>query len=93
MLQEALSVLLQVDAADGNKVVTVRAPLQVGKNLIRGSGGEMSFLTVCSFFFKIRNHFSMPFTIMKYCPTSRSLQSVGEAEPDTEFHITLDAYR
>lgn len=35
----------------------------------------------------------MPFTIMKYCPTSRNLQSVGEAEPDTEFHITLDAYR
>ena len=27
--QEALSVLLQVDAADGNKVVTVRSPLQV----------------------------------------------------------------
>ncbi|XP_029702157.1 vacuolar protein sorting-associated protein 13C isoform X2 [Takifugu rubripes] len=69
MLQEALSVLLQVDAADGNKVVTVRAPLQ------------------------IINHFSMPFTIMKYCPTSRNLKSVGEAEPDTEFHITLDSYR
>lgn len=29
LLQEALSVLLQVDAADGNKVVTVRSPLQV----------------------------------------------------------------
>lgn len=35
----------------------------------------------------------MPFTILKYCQTSRSLQSVGEAEPDTEFHISLDAYR
>lgn len=35
----------------------------------------------------------MPFAIMKYCPTSRSLQTVGEAEPDTEFHITLDTYR
>lgn len=29
MLQEAVSVLLQVDAADGNKVITVRSPLQV----------------------------------------------------------------
>uniref|UniRef100_H3CXZ0 Vacuolar protein sorting 13 homolog C n=1 Tax=Tetraodon nigroviridis TaxID=99883 RepID=H3CXZ0_TETNG len=69
MLQEALSVLLQIDAADGNKVVTVRSPLQ------------------------IRNHFSVPFTILKYCPTSGSLQGVGESEPDTEFHITLDTYR
>lgn len=29
MLQEAVSVLLQIQAADGNKVMTVRAPLQV----------------------------------------------------------------
>lgn len=29
MLQESVSVLLQVDAADGNKIVTVRSPLQV----------------------------------------------------------------
>lgn len=29
MLQEAVSVLLQVDAADSNKVITVRSPLQV----------------------------------------------------------------
>lgn len=29
MLQEAVSVLLQVDATDGNKVVTIRSPLQV----------------------------------------------------------------
>lgn len=29
MLQESVSVLLQVDAADGNKIITVRSPLQV----------------------------------------------------------------
>ncbi|XP_051234052.1 intermembrane lipid transfer protein VPS13C isoform X4 [Dicentrarchus labrax] len=69
MLQEAVSVLLQIDAAEGNKVITVRSPLQ------------------------IKNHFSVPFTIMKYCPTSRSLQSVGEAEPEKEFHIALETYR
>ncbi|XP_070692075.1 intermembrane lipid transfer protein VPS13C [Pempheris klunzingeri] len=69
MLQEAVSVLLQIDAAEGNKVITVRSPLQ------------------------IKNHFSMPFTILRYCPTSRSLQSVGQAEPEAEFHIALEAYR
>ncbi|KAK1874874.1 Vacuolar protein sorting-associated protein 13C [Dissostichus eleginoides] len=50
-LQEAVSVLLQIDAADGNKVITVRSPLQ------------------------IRNHFSVPFTVLKFCPASRSLKS------------------
>ncbi|KAL6113696.1 vps13c [Pungitius sinensis] len=69
MLQEAVSVLLQVDAAEGNKVITVRSPLQ------------------------IKNHFSVPFTILKYCPTSRSLQSIGQAEPQQEFHMALEAYR
>uniref|UniRef100_A0AAQ4Q6C5 Vacuolar protein sorting 13 homolog C n=2 Tax=Gasterosteus aculeatus aculeatus TaxID=481459 RepID=A0AAQ4Q6C5_GASAC len=69
MLQEAVSVLLQIDAAEGNKVITVRSPLQ------------------------IKNHFSVPFTILKYCPTSRSLQSLGQAEPEQEFHIALEAYR
>ncbi|XP_055363331.1 intermembrane lipid transfer protein VPS13C isoform X2 [Betta splendens] len=69
MQQEAVSVLLQIDAADGNKVITVRSPLQ------------------------IKNHFSVPFTILKYCPTSRSLQTIGQAEPETEFHVTIEAYR
>ncbi|KAM8876931.1 intermembrane lipid transfer protein VPS13C isoform 3-T3 [Synchiropus picturatus] len=69
MLQEAISVLLQVDAAEGNKVITVRSPLQ------------------------FKNHFSVPFTILKYCPTTRTLQSVGQAEPEKEFHIPLDTYR
>ncbi|XP_072235878.1 intermembrane lipid transfer protein VPS13C isoform X2 [Leuresthes tenuis] len=69
MLQEAVSVLLQIDAADGNKVITVRSPLQ------------------------IQNHFSVPFTIMRYCPTSRSMQSVGEAQPEREFHVNLETYR
>uniref|UniRef100_A0A4W6CPA1 Vacuolar protein sorting 13 homolog C n=1 Tax=Lates calcarifer TaxID=8187 RepID=A0A4W6CPA1_LATCA len=69
MLQEAVSVLLQIDAAEGNKVITVRSPLQ------------------------IKNHFSVPFTILKYCTTSRSLQSVGQAEPEKEFHVALETYR
>ncbi|CAK6982133.1 vacuolar protein sorting-associated protein 13C isoform X1 [Scomber scombrus] len=68
-LQEAVAVLVQVDAAEGNKVITVRSPLQ------------------------IKNHFSVPFTILKYCPTSRSLQTVGQAQPETEFHIDLETYR
>lgn len=29
MQQEAVSVLLQIDAAEGNKVITIRSPLQV----------------------------------------------------------------
>ncbi|XP_035855716.1 vacuolar protein sorting-associated protein 13C isoform X4 [Sander lucioperca] len=69
LLQDAVSVLLQIDAAEGNKVITVRSPLQ------------------------IKNHFSVPFTVLKYCPVSRSLQSVGQAEPETEFHIALETYR
>ncbi|KAG7483053.1 hypothetical protein JOB18_037841 [Solea senegalensis] len=69
MLQEVVSVLLQVDAAEGNKVITVRSPLQ------------------------IKNHFSVPFVVLKFCPTSRSLQSVGQAEPEREFHVTLESYR
>ncbi|XP_067454112.1 intermembrane lipid transfer protein VPS13C isoform X1 [Thunnus thynnus] len=68
-LQEAVSVLVQIDATEGNKVITVRSPLQ------------------------LKNHFSVPFAILKYCPTSRSLQSVGQAEPEKEFHIALETYR
>uniref|UniRef100_A0A3B3DS88 Vacuolar protein sorting 13 homolog C n=1 Tax=Oryzias melastigma TaxID=30732 RepID=A0A3B3DS88_ORYME len=64
MLQEAVSVLLQIQAADGNKVMTVRAPLQ--------------------------NHFSVPFTILKYCQTSRSLQSIGLVKPEEDFDVTLE---
>ncbi|XP_015257486.1 PREDICTED: vacuolar protein sorting-associated protein 13C, partial [Cyprinodon variegatus] len=69
MLQEAVSVLLQIDAAEGNKIITVRSPLQ------------------------IMNHFSEPFSILKYCAASRDLQSIGTAEPEKEFHVDLDAYR
>ncbi|XP_075873846.1 intermembrane lipid transfer protein VPS13C isoform X3 [Nelusetta ayraudi] len=69
MLQESVSVLLQVDAADGNKIVTVRSPLQ------------------------IRNHFCVPFDIMRYCPASKTLQVVGRAEPEAELHIALETYR
>ncbi|CAL1603132.1 unnamed protein product [Knipowitschia caucasica] len=68
-LQEAVSVLLQIDAVEGNKVITVRAPLQ------------------------IRNHFSVPFSVLRYCPASRDLQSLGQAEPEKDFHIPLEAYR
>ncbi|XP_053284291.1 intermembrane lipid transfer protein VPS13C [Pleuronectes platessa] len=69
MLQEAVSVLLQIDAAEGNKVVTIRSPLQ------------------------IKNHFSVPFTVLRYCPASRGLEQVGQAEPGTEFHVALETYR
>lgn len=101
MLQEAVSVLLQIDAADGNKVITVRSPLQVW--LTNTHKPQHTFLwqreptarwllshCLC---FQIKNHFSVPFTIMKYCPASRSLQSVGQAEPEREFHIALETYR
>ncbi|XP_056135016.1 intermembrane lipid transfer protein VPS13C [Lampris incognitus] len=69
MLQEAVSVLLQIDASEGNKVITVRSPLQ------------------------IKNHFTVPFTVLKYCPTSRSLVKIGMAKPEKEFHIALETYR
>ncbi|KAK6294022.1 hypothetical protein J4Q44_G00348520 [Coregonus suidteri] len=60
MLQEDVSVLLQVDASEGNK---------------------------------IQNHFSVPFAILKYCPTSRGLVNIGLAEPEKESHVALDSYR
>ncbi|XP_062405510.1 intermembrane lipid transfer protein VPS13C isoform X2 [Sardina pilchardus] len=66
---EAVSVLLQVDAKQGNKVITVRSPLQ------------------------IRNHFSVPFAILKYCPTSGGLVHVGISQPEKELHVTLESYR
>ncbi|XP_070411206.1 intermembrane lipid transfer protein VPS13C isoform X2 [Nothobranchius furzeri] len=69
MQQEAVSMLLQIEASEGNKVITVRSPLQ------------------------IKNHFSIPFTILKFCHESMSLRSVGTAPPEKEFHITLDTYR
>uniref|UniRef100_A0AAY5L059 Vacuolar protein sorting 13 homolog C n=1 Tax=Esox lucius TaxID=8010 RepID=A0AAY5L059_ESOLU len=68
-LPEIVSVLLQIDASEGNKVITVRSPLQ------------------------IQNHFSLPFAILKYCPTSKGLVNVGIAEPEKEFHVPLDSYR
>lgn len=40
MLQESVSVLLQVDAADGNKIVTVRSPLQVQKCPLLAISGD-----------------------------------------------------
>ncbi|XP_026802978.3 intermembrane lipid transfer protein VPS13C isoform X7 [Pangasianodon hypophthalmus] len=69
MLQESVSVLLQNSASEGNKVITVRSPLQ------------------------IKNHFSVPFAILKYSPDIGGLVNVGVAEPEKEFHVTLDSYR
>ncbi|KAK3562082.1 hypothetical protein QTP86_027175 [Hemibagrus guttatus] len=68
-LHESVSVLLQISASEGNKVITVRAPLQ------------------------IINHFSVPFAILKYSPELGGLVNVGVAEPEKEFHVTLDSYR
>lgn len=50
MLQEALSVLLQIDAADGNKVVTVRSPLQVRGTARPDRVGEEELLKRLLFF-------------------------------------------
>uniref|UniRef100_A0A3B3RA21 Vacuolar protein sorting 13 homolog C n=1 Tax=Paramormyrops kingsleyae TaxID=1676925 RepID=A0A3B3RA21_9TELE len=67
--QEAVSVLVQIDATEGNKVITVRSPLQ------------------------IKNHFSVPFAILKYCPTFQGLTHIGVADPEKELHVALDSYR
>uniref|UniRef100_A0A8C7JJS2 Vacuolar protein sorting 13 homolog C n=1 Tax=Oncorhynchus kisutch TaxID=8019 RepID=A0A8C7JJS2_ONCKI len=69
VLQENVSVLVQIDASEGNKVITVRSPLQ------------------------IQNHFSVPFTILKYCPKSRGMVNIGLAEPEKESDVALDSYR
>ncbi|KAL4641944.1 vacuolar protein sorting-associated protein 13C isoform X1 [Arapaima gigas] len=69
VLQEVVSVLVQIDATEGNKVITARSPLQ------------------------IKNHFSVPFAILKYCTSYQSLVPVGVAEPEKEFHVPLDSYR
>ncbi|RXM97983.1 Vacuolar protein sorting-associated protein 13C, partial [Acipenser ruthenus] len=69
MFEDAVSVLTQIDATEGNKVITVRSPLQ------------------------IKNHFSIPFAIYKLSMKTRSLEPVGEAEPEKEFHVPLDSYR
>ncbi|KAM6980546.1 intermembrane lipid transfer protein VPS13C [Aplochiton taeniatus] len=69
MQQNVVSVLLQIDASEGNKVITVRSPLQ------------------------IQNHFSVPLTVLKYCPTSRSMVKLGVAEPEKEYHVALESYR
>ncbi|XP_041917347.1 vacuolar protein sorting-associated protein 13C isoform X2 [Alosa sapidissima] len=66
---EVVSVLLQVDAKQGNKVIIVRSPLQ------------------------IKNHFSVPFAILKYCPNSGNMVNVGVSQPDKELHVTLESYR
>uniref|UniRef100_A0A4W4GIM2 Vacuolar protein sorting 13 homolog C n=1 Tax=Electrophorus electricus TaxID=8005 RepID=A0A4W4GIM2_ELEEL len=66
---QAVSVLLQINASDGNKVMTVRSPLQ------------------------IKNHFSVPFAVVKFSPEMGGLLNVGVAEPQKEFHVTLDTYR
>ncbi|XP_026067710.1 vacuolar protein sorting-associated protein 13C-like isoform X7 [Carassius auratus] len=69
MQQQAVSVLLQIDASEGNKVITVRSPLQ------------------------IKNHFCVPFAILKYSPELGVMVNVGVAEPEKECHVPLEAYR
>lgn len=60
---------------------------------LSGLGLYVILLHNCYLCFQIKNHFSVPFEILKYCPKSRSLQSVGTAEPEKEFHVTLESYR
>uniref|UniRef100_A0A673N380 Vacuolar protein sorting-associated protein 13C-like n=1 Tax=Sinocyclocheilus rhinocerous TaxID=307959 RepID=A0A673N380_9TELE len=69
MQQDAVSVLLQIDASEGNKVITVRSPLQ------------------------IKNHFYVPFAILKYSSELGGMVNVGVAEPEKECHVPLEAYR
>ncbi|XP_026072516.1 vacuolar protein sorting-associated protein 13C-like isoform X6 [Carassius auratus] len=69
MQRDAVSVLLQIDASEGNKVITVRSPLQ------------------------IKNHFSVPFAILKYSSELGGMVNVGVAEPEKECHVPLEAYR
>ncbi|XP_066503943.1 intermembrane lipid transfer protein VPS13C isoform X2 [Hoplias malabaricus] len=69
MQEDAVSVLLQINASEGNKVITVRSPLQ------------------------IKNHFSVPFAILKYTRELGGLVNIGIAEPEKESHVTLDSYR
>ncbi|XP_021333517.2 intermembrane lipid transfer protein VPS13C isoform X4 [Danio rerio] len=69
MQEESVSVLLQIDASEGNKVITVRSPLQ------------------------IKNHFSVPFAILKYSSELGGMVNVGVAEPEKECHVPLEAYR
>uniref|UniRef100_A0A8B9UJF1 Vacuolar protein sorting 13 homolog C n=1 Tax=Anas zonorhyncha TaxID=75864 RepID=A0A8B9UJF1_9AVES len=63
------SIIVQIDATEGNKVVSVRSPLQ------------------------IKNHFSIPFIIYKLDRDSRSLEPIGIAKPEEEFHVPLHSYR
>uniref|UniRef100_A0A9J8CRL0 Vacuolar protein sorting 13 homolog C n=1 Tax=Cyprinus carpio carpio TaxID=630221 RepID=A0A9J8CRL0_CYPCA len=69
MQQDVVSVLLQIDASEGNKVITVRSPLQ------------------------IKNHFSVPFAILKYSSELGGMVNIGVAEPEKECHVPLEAYR
>ena len=45
------------------------------------------------FLFQIKNHFSVPFALLKYCSVSRSMVEIGVAEPEKEFHVALESYR
>ncbi|KAI7814086.1 putative vacuolar protein sorting-associated protein 13C [Triplophysa rosa] len=69
MQEEAVSVLLQITASEGNKVITVRSSLQ------------------------IKNHFLVPFALLKYSSELGVLVNVGVAEPEKECHVPLEAYR
>ncbi|KAA0723284.1 Vacuolar protein sorting-associated protein 13C [Triplophysa tibetana] len=69
MQEEAVSVLLQITASEGNKVITVRSSLQV------------------------KNHFLVPFALLKYSSELGVMVNVGVAEPEKECHVPLEAYR
>ncbi|XP_072349204.1 LOW QUALITY PROTEIN: intermembrane lipid transfer protein VPS13C [Scyliorhinus torazame] len=42
---------------------------------------------------QIKNHFSISFVVFKFTPESQSLQPIGVANPEEEFHVPLDSYR
>ncbi|XP_009427537.4 intermembrane lipid transfer protein VPS13C isoform X5 [Pan troglodytes] len=85
------SVLVQIDATEGNKVITLRSPLQVSAY---GQQKNFFFLPVTSDTNeKIKNHFSIAFIIYKFVKNVKLLERIGIARPEEEFHVPLDSYR
>ncbi|XP_032870852.1 vacuolar protein sorting-associated protein 13C isoform X2 [Amblyraja radiata] len=42
---------------------------------------------------QIKNHFSISFIVYKLVPSRQSLEQIGVASPEEEFHVPLDSYR
>ncbi|XP_068131864.1 intermembrane lipid transfer protein VPS13C isoform X2 [Hyperolius riggenbachi] len=42
---------------------------------------------------QIKNHFSIPFTVLKFVANAKLLEVIGVCKPDEEFHVPLHSYR